>query len=338
MNILIAIRIKSRYMRKQVIPEKLKEGDEIRIITPARSASLQWISKYFEPAVKKLTDLGFKISYGKHIYEIDEFDSSSIASRVEDLHAAFLDKNVKAVITVIGGFNSNQLLKYLDYKIIRNNPKILCGYSDITAVSDSIYAKTGLVTYYGPHLIDFGGGKENQYTIDYFRRCLMEEKPFELKPSGYFYDRYDSSPEKRGGYLVINEGKAEGKLVGGNLCTFNLLQGTEYMPDIKDSILFVEDDYRSDAATFDRDLQSLIHQPGFESVKGLMIGRFQKESNVSGEKLTKIIKTKKELDGIPVVADVNFGHASPRVTLPIGGEAALDAGRNGKVNIRITKH
>jgi Uncharacterized proteins, homologs of microcin C7 resistance protein MccF len=102
MNILIAIRIKSRYMRKQVIPEKLKEGDEIRIITPARSASLQWISKYFEPAVKKLTDLGFKISYGKHIYEIDEFDSSSIASRVEDLHAAFLDKNVKAVITVIG--------------------------------------------------------------------------------------------------------------------------------------------------------------------------------------------------------------------------------------------
>ena len=94
----------------------------------------------------------------------------------------------------------------------------------------------------------------------------MEEKPFELKPSGYFYDRYDSSPEKRGGYLVINEGKAEGKLVGGNLCTFNLLQGTEYMPDIKDSILFVEDDYRSDAATFDRDLQSLIHQPGFESV------------------------------------------------------------------------
>ena len=129
-----------------MIPDKLKKGDEIRVISPARSLSI--ISQEMRDiAIKRLTDIGFKVTYAKHVEEKDDFNSSSIKSRVDDLHSAFKDKNVKGILTVIGGFNSNQILRYLDYDLIKQNPKILCGFSDITALSNAIYRKTGLVTY-----------------------------------------------------------------------------------------------------------------------------------------------------------------------------------------------
>lgn len=140
---------------QKIFPIKLKAGDEIRIIAPARSMKIISAESQ-EIANKRLTDLGFKITFGKHINESDEFASSSIESRIRDLHEAFLDKNVKAILTVIGGFNSNQLLKYIDWNIIKNNPKIFCGYSDITALNNAILKKTGLVSYYGPHYSSFG--------------------------------------------------------------------------------------------------------------------------------------------------------------------------------------
>ena len=135
------------------------------------------------------------------------------------------------------------------------------------------------------------------------------------------------------GPYVINEGETEGVIFGGNLGTFNLLQGTEYMPSLQQSILFLEDDYESQPATFDRDLQSLIHQPSFAEVKGIVIGRFQKASNMSKELLTPIMKSKRELDRIPVVADVDFGHTAPMITFPIGGRVTLSAW-NQTVDIR----
>src|SRR3989344_2289098 len=132
-----------------MVPNKLKQGDEIRIISPARSMSI--ISQDVRNIAKgRLEKLGFKVTFSKNIEESDEFNSSSIISRVDDIHEAFSNKNIKAVLTTIGGFNSNQLLKYLDYDLIKSNPKILCGYSDITSLQNAVYAKTGLVTYSGP--------------------------------------------------------------------------------------------------------------------------------------------------------------------------------------------
>ena len=136
---------------------------------------------------------------------------------------------------------------------------------------------------------------------------------------------------------MINEGQAEGNLLGGNLCTLNLLQGTEYMPSLIDSILLLEDDYESKPSTFDRDLQSLIHQPGFNKVKGLLIGRFQRKSEMEQEQLIKIIRTKRELAGIPVIANADFGHTTPQFTFPIGGKGRLEA-MNGKVSFTILEH
>jgi muramoyltetrapeptide carboxypeptidase LdcA involved in peptidoglycan recycling len=312
----------------KIYPDKLKVGDEIRIIAPSRSIKLL-SQETKDIANKRFMKLGFKLSFGKHINESDEFISSSIQSRVDDLHEAFSSKNVKAIITVIGGFNSNQLLKYINWELIKNNPKIFLGFSDITALNNAIFTKTGLVTYSGPHYSSFGQKLHFEYTLEYFKNCLMSDKLLEIEPSKqwsddeWYIDQNKRELIDNPGYLIINEGKSEGTILGANLCTFNLLQGTEYFPDLTDSILFLEDDYETVPHTFDRDLQSLIHLPNFNKVRGLVIGRFQKKSKMSDELLKKIIKTKKELDSIPVIAGVDFGHSDPKITFPIGGTVKL---------------
>ena len=112
-----------------------------------------------------------------------------------------------------------------------------------------------------------------------------------------------------------------------------LLQGSEFMPSLKDSVLFLEDDSEFLAHTFDRDLQSLIHLPDFDGVRCIVIGRFQKESKMSDDLLIKIIKTKKELSNLPVIANVDFGHTEPKITFPIGGYCKISVSKNPKITI-----
>ncbi|PIP14907.1 LD-carboxypeptidase [Candidatus Roizmanbacteria bacterium CG23_combo_of_CG06-09_8_20_14_all_35_49] len=326
-----------------MIPPKLKKDDTVRVIAPARSLGMSWIQEVKEKAIIKFEAIGLKLTFGKHVNEINEFDSSLIESRIEDLHDAFRDENVKLIITVIGGFNSNQLLKYIDYNLIKNNPKIICGYSDITALANAIYAKSGLITYSGPHFFNFGDEKSFDYTLEYFKKCFFQTEPYEIIPSSKWSDdRWANDQENRTfvnnkGFLVINDGNVSGTIVGANLCTLNLLQGTDFMPRLQDTILFIEDDYESLSHTFDRDLQSLIHQPGFDKVKGIVIGRFQNKSNMTDDLLIKIIKTKQELNNLPVIANADFGHTTPMITFPIGGIVEIKANKN-KININILKH
>jgi len=326
----------------KLIPSKLKRGDMVRIIAPSRSLNL--ISEETKQiANKRFEDMGLKLSFGKHVNETDDFVSSSIESRIEDLHEAFSDKNVKAILTVIGGFNCNQLFRYIDWELIRNNPKIFCGYSDITALNNAVYTKTGLVTYSGPHYSTFGQRLHFDYSLEHFKKCLLSNDQFEISSSkewsddAWYLDQNKREPLPNEGYLVIHEGKAEGTIIGANLCTFNLLQGTEYMPGLTNSILFIEDDYESVPHTFDRDLQSLIHQPGFEGVKGIVIGRFQKASKMTNDLLKQIIETKRELKNIPVVANVDFGHSDPKITFPIGGSVMIDIFHNN-IRLQILEH
>ena len=332
---------------KKIIPDKLKKGDTVRVIAPARSLAMPWINEELKKiAQKRFEELGLNLTFSKHVNDIDDFDSSSIEARVSDLHEAFQDKSVKLVITVIGGFNSNQLLRHLYYDLIKSNPKILCGYSDITALANAIYAKTGLVTYSGPHYFSFGDKKGFDYTLDFFKKCLFSVEPFEFRPAETWSDeRWANDQEKRNfvsneGYWVINEGKAKGTIVGGNQCTLGLLRGTEYFPDLTDSVLFLEDD---DMGTgifnleFDRNLQAILHQPNFEKVKGIIFGRFQIANKISKEMLVKIIKSKKELDNVPIIANVDFGHTMPIVTFPIGGVVEIEVSENNS-NIRIVEH
>ncbi|MCS0672096.1 S66 peptidase family protein [Cytobacillus firmus] len=313
-----------------MLAERLKPGDEIRVIAPSRSMAIIK-GEQLRIAQERLNQLGFTITYGKNAELHDEFFSTSIEERIEDLHDAFTDPNVKGILTVIGGYNANQLLNYIDFEIIKNNPKIFCGFSDITALQGAIYKKTGLITYSGPHFSSFGVKHGFEYTLDSFINAVTNDAPYEILASSdwsddpWYLDQEDRHFIKNNGYTVIQEGDAEGKLIGGNLCTLNLLQGTEFMPSLKDSILFIEDDEESHALTFDRDLQSLLHLPDAQGIKGILIGRFQNNSQVTEEALRKIIESKKELHGIPVIADVNFGHIQPYATIPIGGRAAIKA-------------
>ncbi len=284
------------------------------------------------------------MSEGKHIRELDSASSTTAKNRIADLTDAFSDSTVKAIIAVRGGWNANQLLDKIDYDLIRKNPKILCGFSDITVLSNAIYAQTGLVGYSGPNFSQFALGEQLRYTHDAFKQCLMQDQPISVKPSvSWTNDRFkpdhqvlDFEPNE--GWWTLGHGEAEGTIIGGNLCTLNLLQGTKYMPSLKDSILFLEDDFESSAGTFDRNLQSLIHLPDFKGVRGLVIGRFEKNAAngmppMTNELLRTLLENHSELGNMPIIANVDFGHTQPMITFPIGGTARIKAGKESSIEI-----
>ncbi|MFB7641479.1 S66 family peptidase [Peribacillus butanolivorans] len=320
-------------------PSRLKAGDEIRVIAPSRSLAIVK-GEQRRLAEERLMELGFKVTYGNTTLVHDDFFSNSIEDRIEDLHDAFRDPNVKGIFTAIGGYNANQLLRYIDYDLIKENPKVLMGYSDITAILLAIYKKTGLTTYPGPHFSTFGMKAGLEYTMEYFKKAVIQVEDFYLEPSetwsddSWHLEQDDRTFHTNSGYMVIQEGEATGTIIGGNLCTINLLQGTEYMPSLKDSILFIEDDEESHPFSFDRDLQSLLQLPDASGIKGIVIGRFQKESGMTDYALQEIIATKKEINGIPVIANANFGHVHPFVTVPVGAKAVMNV-KNGKVTVNV---
>lgn len=294
-------------------------------------------------ATSRLVQMGLKVSFSDHAKEVDEFISSSVESRVTDIRRAFSDTSVQCVLATIGGFNANQLLRYLDYDLIAQNPKIFCGYSDITALSCAIYAKTGLITYSGPHFSSFGMQQGFEYTSEYVQKCLFSDQPFSITPSTYwssdawYADQINRKFIANEGYWILQSGSADGIAIGGNLCTLNLLQGTEYMPSLDNAIVFIEDDYSSNPFLFDRDLQSLLHQPDAEGIRALVIGRFQPESGIRRPLLEQIIASKKELKGKPVIANADFGHTSPMFTFPVGGSVQLQAEEN-RATLLFYKH
>lgn len=327
-----------------IIPKKLEKGSHIRVIAPSRSLSI--IGKDdLKTSQKRLEDLGFTVSFGKNVEEMDDFASSSIESRVSDIHDAFSDSTVDGILTIIGGYNANQLVDELDYDLIKANPKVLCGFSDITALSTAIYAKTGLVSYSGPHFSSWAMQQGFEYSMDYFLKCCTKTEPFEVISSEtwsddlWFMDQEKRDFIENDGYWVLNnvDAQVEGRIIGAHMRCLNAYQGTEYWPSLENSILFVEDDAEIDAALFDRQLQSLIHQSDFKGVKAIVIGRFQKDSKITRELLQQIINSKKALKNIPVIANADFGHTTPIFTFPIGGTVCLELSNN-VAKIKILEH
>ena len=326
----------------KIIPARLQAGDEIRVIAPARSIKIIGADSR-EIARQRFEQMGLKVSFGKNTTDdnCDLMASSPLEKRLEDLHEAFADPKVKAIFTIIGGANSNMLLPYIDYELIKKNPKIFCGFSDITALLNGIYAKTGLVTYSGPHFSSLGMKKGIEYTIEQMIEMLTKSGEREVKPSQewsddlWFLDQDKREFLPNEGYWLLNEGEAQGTILGGNLGTFNLLLGSEYRPAFEqNTVLFVEDTEGSDICDFMRNLTALTYQPDFARVKGIVIGRFQKGSKVTREQLEYVVKAVEPLSKLPVIANADFGHSTPLMTFPIGGEASLIA-KAGKVSLRI---
>lgn len=318
---------------QKLIPAKLQKGDEIRVIAP--SISMKVIGDDCRKIAKERFEaMGLKVSFGKHTLEeeFNMFASSDVFNRAEDIMDAFNDKNVKAIFTIIGGFNSNQILPFLDYEVIKNNPKILCGYSDITALLSAIEAKTGLVTFYGPHYSSIGMKKGNEYTLDMLEKVLFEGKS-ELKASDkwsddlWFKDQENRDFVKNEGWWVLQNGNAKGELKGGNLSTLILLNGTPYQPYFaQNTILMIEEcNYSSaDDKEFLRQFQALAQRDDFANIKAILIGRFQKASNMTKEKLKFMIDYIPQLKGLPVIANLDFGHTTPIATLPVGGMCEIN--------------
>jgi muramoyltetrapeptide carboxypeptidase LdcA involved in peptidoglycan recycling len=322
-----------------LIPRKLRRGDTIRVVAPALSRA--FVAEHDHSAIidARFAALGLRLTFGDHVDERDDFESSSVASRVSDLHAAFADPEVAGILTVLGGFNSNQLLPHLDWDLIAANPKIFCGYSDITAVQNAILARAGLVTYSGPHWSSFGMRDHFGQTLSWFTEALCGDGTVDLHPASewtddlWFLDQDNRTVRAGEGWWPLAPGQAAGRVVGGNLCTLNLLQGTEYMPSLDEALLMIEDDAASDADTFCRDLTSLLQQPGAAGVQGVVIGRFQEASQVSRHLLEQIIARQDRLAGLPVLANVDVGHTNPLATFPIGGRASLTVGATSSLRL-----
>lgn len=246
---------------------------------------------------------------------------------------------------LLAGLIPNQLLGKINWQIIKDNPKIFGGFSDITVLNHAILAKTGLVTYAMSNFYCFGLSPEANYSLEYFRRCLFADQPaeFVVQQSETFYDLpwdYDEvSPRqalKNNGPRVVQGGSAEGIMIGGNLCSLNLLNGTEYFPKIEgDIILCIEDDsYDSIPETFERHVQALMQQPFFRQVKAILVGRFQGESRATDDMISDIILSKNIDPKIPVIVNLDFGHTDPKFTYPVGGKCEVVAGDDTKIVIR----
>ena len=319
-------------MPAPVVPPKLRRGDEIRVIAPSRSLAALPDDQH-ATSMLRFEWLGLRTTFGRRVREIDEFRSSPVASRVADLHEAFEDAEVRGVFSVIGGWNANQLLASIDWDLVARHPKVFCGYSDITALSNAMLARANLVTYSGPHFSTFAMVKGIEYDLAHLARCVMEEGPFDVVPSetwsddAWFLDQENRTFVPNAGPRTIVAGAAEGMAVGGNLCTLNLLHGTRWMPPLEGAVVFVEEDAQAgdvSAPEFDRNLQSLLHQPGGDRIAGLVIGRFQPASKMTDALLDRIVATKPELARLPIACGFDFGHTTPHITFPVGGRVRLD--------------
>jgi len=317
-----------------VKPPRLKEGDTLLIVAPASS-----MDPLTEDAVQRgmtaLEALGLRVEISPYAYWRYGHTAGPAEERAGVLMGAFEDPGVDGVMAVWGGFNSNDLIEYLDYRTIRMHPKVFIGYSDITILNTVFYVKAGLVSFHGPAFVTMTHPFLMDYEVEEFRRIIMDgEGPHTVRASPsfiddpYYYRHPERLPEERQnpGWDVIKPGTAEGRLIGGNLGTFLALAGTEYWPDLEGAMLFVEDDEEESTASVARYFRQLRHIGVFDKVAGLMIGRFPQVVGFKEEdSLRMIVKKCTQGYDFPIVAEMDFGHTNPIMTIPVGIKARLDA-------------
>lgn len=281
-------------------PPTLRAGDTISVIAPAGPVEPSEV----QPGIDRLQSMGFKVLPAPHLYERMEYLAGNDSDRLKDFHSAFGNREVKAIFCARGGYGTLRLLPGIRFASIRRNPKILVGYSDITSLLLSIYRKTGLVTFHGPMVKEYS--KNQGSNLENLIRLLSTDEPcaYSLKDA-----------------LVLRVGKAEGRLIGGNLSLLCHLAGTRHMPDPRGSILFLEDrgepPYR-----IDRMLTHLKLCGIFKGIAGLVAGRFDDcgESVRIDEMLLEAV----EKSDIPVISGFPIGHGEQNLTIPVGLPALLD--------------
>ena len=300
---------------KIVKPKRLVKGDTVSVISPSSSVA----PESFERALQNLADLGFKTKVGKHARAVNGFLAGTDQERLEDLHRAFDDAEVKAVWCVRGGYGATRFLTQLDFKLIEKNPKIFIGYSDITALHTAIHQNTGLVTFHGPVAASVYSDYAKKHVVNMLMNPSAPYK-VELSPDNQAKESNLYKSE------VITKGKASGKLIGGNLSLLSAMAGTPFaLRNIKNKILFMED-VGEQPYRIDRMLTQLRQSIDLRQLAGIALGIFEdcnpKDSN--SQSLTGVLKDRLGDLGIPVIYGLSFGHIRDQFTLPVGIEAELD--------------
>jgi len=289
---------------KQVIKApRLRRGDRIGIISPAGPVS----ESDLQPGLKILTSSGFKVCLAPHVYDNMGYLAGEDEVRLKDLHDMFLDPSIKAIFCARGGYGSLRLIDKIDYDLIKNNPKIIVGYSDITALFLAIYEKTGLISFHGPMVRDLT--KNSGRNWEHLLRVVSSAKSLELNMT-------DTS--------ALIPGKAKGPLIGGNLSLISHLVGTPFLPSLDGCILFIED--RGEPVyRLDRMLAHLVLSGHLKQLSGLITGQFEAcgdTAAISG----LLMDTVSDLH-IPLATGLGVGHGQKNLTLPLGIKTELDTER-----------
>jgi len=325
-------------MTDKLIPPALAAGDTIGVISPASPIASE-CPRRFERGIANLEKVGFGVRVAPNARACCGHTAGTIAQRVDDIHTLFADPQVRAVVASVGGLNSNQLLEYLDYDLIARNPKILMGYSDVTALLLAVQRVTGLVTFLGPAVLpQFGEpGGLHPYTAQCLRRVLMcPEAPLELAPSRRSIHEavrwdVDDTRRRRGvshrGPRTIVPGTAEGPIVAGNLSTILVLAGSRYWPELDGAILCVEEDESESPASIDRMLTQLRTMGVFGRIAALLVGRFHPAVGFARrDSLRAVLATTTQGYDLPMAVDFDFGHTDPMFVLPNGVRARVELG------------
>ncbi len=288
--------------------KKLLQGDKVAFVSPSGKIA----KGDLDNALSWFAQQGIEVSVGTHVFDAEGYTAGTKKDRAEDLNKVFADPTVKAIFCTRGGAGSTQILDCLDYDMIKKNKKPLFGLSDSTALQNALYTKAGVASYTGfLPIYDFHTPKLNNRLEASLRHIfaggLVQETDFE----------------------VLQGTDAKGTLVGGCLSVFTLLCGTQFFPDLSGKILLLEDigekTYRIDLM-----LEQLKHQKGFDEIKGIIFGRFEKctiadEEDGSIEDIIK--KFAKSVPNIPVIYHFPYGHIKERVILPIGRQVWIKTNR-----------
>lgn len=290
----------------------LKLGDTIGVIAPASPTTKENVDMVYN----RLTKMGFKVKMGKSPKLRYGYLSGSDEIRSNDINEMFEDNEVDGIICIRGGYGTPRLLELIDYDIIRNNPKVFIGYSDITALHIAFTQISGLVTYHGPMAASDIIGDFDGFSKDSLLKIIM----------GKDWDGKIINPEGEE-ITTINGGIAEGTIIGGNLSLICNTMGTPYEIDVKGKILFIEE-IGEEPYKIDRMLNQLKLSGKLEEANAIILGDFnncEKGKHDESLSLAQIFEDHIKPAGKPTIYNLQGGHCNPMVTLPFGVKARLDA-------------
>ena len=303
-----------------MIPTKLKKGDTIGVIAPSNYIEKDDL-EYINASIALMEASGFKVKFGKYVFEDTLGYGTSPEKRAADINWAFKDDEVKAVMCVKGGEDSNTTLDYIDYEMIKKHPKIICGFSDNTSILNAIHEKTGLVTYHGPTFKSLTSW-ETGYAYKQFIKTFAENTESLIM----------GEPEDE--YTTKQAGLATGELVGGNLSLFTKLVCGKYAVNLQDKILFLEElGFEAAPEMVNSNIYYLKQNGVFDKIAGLWIGNYEHPSKISLEKI--IMNAIGDEYKFPIIKSDNFGHIDKKIIIPIGTKAEINT--NEKIKIKLVE-